>query len=62
VSELYWSIAKPYQPTSPVVERRVLGVTGAVWLDGDGDGKRTSAHEYARRLCDASKGRPVDLV
>jgi hypothetical protein len=33
-----------------VVERRVLGSTGAVWLDGDGDGKRTSAVEYARRL------------
>jgi hypothetical protein len=50
VSDLFWPIAKPYQPTSPVVVRRVLGATGAVWLDADGDGKRTSAFEYAQRL------------
>jgi hypothetical protein len=50
VTDLYWPIAKPYQPASPVVERRVLGSTGVVWLDADGDGKRTSAVEYARRL------------
>jgi hypothetical protein len=62
VTDLYWPIAKPYQPTSPVVERRVLGVTGAVWLDGDGDGKRTSAYEYARRLCDALGARTADVV
>jgi hypothetical protein len=60
VRELYWPIAKPYQPTSPRVERRVLGSTGAVWLDADGDGKRRSAWDYARRLervagADASK-------
>src|SRR5262249_60186316 len=45
-----WPIAKPYQPTSPKVERRVLGATGAVWIDGDGDGQWTSAREYAVRL------------
>jgi len=33
-----------------VVVRRVLGATGAVWLDADGDGKRTSARDYAERL------------
>ena len=37
VTEPYWPIAKPYQPTSPVAEPRVIGSTGAVWLDGDGD-------------------------
>ena len=50
VRELYWPIARPYQPTSPVVNSRVIGSTGAVWIDGDGDGKRTSAAEYAARL------------
>jgi hypothetical protein len=50
VTDLCWPIAKPYQPSTPVVERRVIGSTGAVWLDADGDGKRTSAAEYARRL------------
>jgi hypothetical protein len=62
VTDLYWAIAKPYQPTSPVVERRVLGVTGAVWLDGDGDGKKTSAYEYARRLGEASRWKAADVV
>jgi hypothetical protein len=46
----FWPIGKPYQPTSPVVRKRVIGVTGAVWLDGDGDGKRSSAHDYAKKI------------
>jgi hypothetical protein len=50
VRELYWPIARPYQPASSVVRRRVLGSTGAVWLDADGDGERTSAFLYAQRL------------
>src|SRR5262249_8881843 len=50
VSALYWPIARPYQPTSPHVKRRVIGSTGAVWIDADRDGKRTSAYEYAQRL------------
>jgi hypothetical protein len=50
VTGLYWPIAKPYRPASPLAERRVIGATGAVWLDGDGDGRRTSARGYAERL------------
>jgi len=50
VRELYWPIAKPYQPTSPSPQTWVIGSTGAVWLDGDGDGRRTSARGYAERL------------
>jgi len=53
VRDLYWPIAKPYQPSTPQVNRRVLGSTGAVWLDGDGDGKRTSARGYAEQLVQA---------
>jgi hypothetical protein len=56
VTDLYWPIAKPYQPTSPVAERRVIGATGAVWLDADGDGKRTSARGYAERLLREADG------
>jgi hypothetical protein len=62
VTSLYWPIAKPYQPTGPVVDRRVIGVTGAVWLDADGDGRRTSAYQYARRLVDAHGQRPAEVV
>jgi hypothetical protein len=48
IDGLYWPTAKPYQPTSPVWKSQVIGASGAVWLDGDGDGRRTSAHDYAR--------------
>jgi hypothetical protein len=51
---LYWPIARPYQPTSQFVNKRVSGSTGAVWLDADGDGKQTSAFEYALRLHNAA--------
>jgi hypothetical protein len=55
MEELFWPLSKPYQPASPVVKKRVIGVTGAVWIDADGDGKRTSAHDYARKvLADAN--------
>ena len=57
VAELYWPIARPYQPTSTDVNRQVIGATGAVWLDEDSDGKRTSAFEYAKRIVgDGSQG------
>lgn len=56
VSELYWPIGRPYQATSPVVNRRVMSVTGATWIDGDGDGKRSSAADYARRLWESAGG------
>jgi hypothetical protein len=52
----FWRTAKPYQPTSPRFESYVLGVSGAVWLDADGDGRRTTAREYADRLLAASAG------
>jgi hypothetical protein len=56
VDELFWPIGKSYQPTSPVVKKRVIGVTGAVWLDADGDGKHTSAHTYAKRIISDANG------
>jgi hypothetical protein len=62
VRELYWPIARPYQPTSSIVNPRVLGSTGAVWLDADGDGARTSAFTYARRLLREAKGEWPALV
>jgi hypothetical protein len=50
VEGLFWPIGKPYQPTSPVVRKRVIGVSGAVWLDGDSDGRRSSARHYAKKV------------
>ena len=57
----FWPIAKPYQPASPEVRARLLGASGAVWVDGDGDGRRTPAREYASRLAAASAD-PTALV
>jgi hypothetical protein len=54
VKALYWPIPKPYQPKSPDWTSYVLGGTGAVYVDADGDGKFTSAHEYATRLAHAA--------
>lgn len=47
---LYWPTAKPYQPTSPDFQPMTLGLSGAVWLDGDKDGRKTPAIDYARLL------------
>lgn len=52
----FWPIAKPFQPTSPDWTAKVIGSTGAVWIDGDGDGHFTSAYAYAKKLLEVSKG------
>ena len=56
IDRSYWKTAKPYQPTSPEWTARVLGMTGAVKLDADGDGKWSSARDYAEQLVGRSKG------
>jgi hypothetical protein len=58
----YWKTAKAYQPTSPDWTPRVLSCSGAVWLDADGDGRRTAAYDYAKRMHEAAKGDLVKLV
>lgn len=50
IDGLFWKTAKPYQPTSPDFHALVIGSSGAVWLDVDGDGRRTPAFDYAQRL------------
>lgn len=56
VRDLYWPIAKPYQQDSPLWNPQVLGITGAVWIDADGDGKRSSAADYAKQLIASAAG------
>jgi hypothetical protein len=62
VEGLYWKCAKPYQPSSPQWEGVVLGVSGAVWLDADGDSQPTPASEYARRLVNESQDKLPQLL
>ncbi|MEX2174006.1 MAG: CehA/McbA family metallohydrolase [Pirellulaceae bacterium] len=58
----HWTTAKPYQPTSPAWQPYTLGLSGAVWLDGDGDGRRSSARDYAERALTAAGGDLPKLV
>jgi hypothetical protein len=62
VDGLYWKTAKPYQPTSPEWRGSVLGVSGAVWLDGDANGRKTPAIDYARSAVAESGGDAAALV
>jgi hypothetical protein len=51
----FWPLEKPYQPTAPEWTPMVLGFSGAVWIDGDGDGERSTARDYARLIMEAKK-------
>ncbi len=57
----HWGVSKPYQSSSPRWTPRVIGATNPVRVDGDGDGKFSSAHDYALRLVDRTKG-PRQIV
>lgn len=46
----FWPIAKPYQPSSTRWQPYVLGLSGAVRIDGNGDGQFSSPREDAARL------------
>jgi hypothetical protein len=50
VTAPFWETPRPYQPSSKTFTPRVLGATNPVWVDGDGDGKFTSARAYAEQL------------
>jgi hypothetical protein len=50
VTAPYWRIPKPYQPASLEWTPYVIGATGAIWIDADGDGKFSSAYGYATRI------------
>ena len=51
-----WPMAQPYQPDSPDWKATNLSFTGAIRIDADGDGKFSSAYDYARELFDSSNG------
>jgi hypothetical protein len=55
----YWRTAKPYQPTSIEFTPYVLGVSGAVFVDADRNGRFESAFEYARRLVSGGEDAPA---
>lgn len=56
VTEPYWEIPRPYQPSSKSFVPRVIGSTNPVWLDANGDGKFEPASVIARRLIQQAGG------
>ncbi len=54
IDDAYWKMAKPYQPTTPEFRSQAIGCSGAIWIDGDADGQRSSARDYARRIIEQS--------
>ncbi len=47
ITKPFWETPRPYQPSSPEFNPRVLGATQAFWMDGDRDGRISSARDYA---------------
>ena len=56
ITSPHWKTALPYQPTSSDFEPTSIGCSGAVWLDVDGDGRRSSARDYAEFAVGSSGG------
>ncbi|MFN0077967.1 MAG: CehA/McbA family metallohydrolase [Prosthecobacter sp.] len=50
VTEPFWEIPRPYQPSSKIFTPRVIGSTNPIWIDADGDGKFQSAFAIAQAL------------
>jgi hypothetical protein len=61
VREPFWAVARPYQPSSPKWDPRVLGATNPIWIDADGDGQFTPARQYARQLLREHDNNPAAL-
>jgi hypothetical protein len=62
VTEPYWAIPKPYQPTSRAWTPRVIGATNPIWIDADGDGQYTSPRGYAAKLLAGLGPDPREIV
>jgi hypothetical protein len=62
IRELYWPIARPYQPNRAEWDPRVIGSTSPIRVDGDGDGRYSSPAEYARKAVEANAAEPKRLV
>ncbi len=61
VTAPYWETPRPYQPVSKVFTPRVIGSTNPIWIDGDSDGRFTSARGYAARVVENASRDPEKL-
>lgn len=58
----WWPISKPYQPASADWTPKIIGSTGAVWIDADKNRKRNSAYDYAKGVVDSSKDDMTKMI
>lgn len=56
ITEPFWEIPRPYQPSSKALNPRVIGSTNPVWIDANGDGRFQSAFTIAQDLIQKSAG------
>lgn len=56
VTNAYWSISRPYQPSSPEWNPAMIGITNPIWLDADGDGRFTPPRKTAESLVNTAGG------
>ena len=61
VTNAHWSIARPYQPSSPDWNPTMIGATNPIYLDGNGDGLYSSPRRFAQHLVDTHAS-PHDLI
>ena len=61
VTAPYWETPRPYQPASKIFTPRVIGSTNPIWIDGDRDGRFTSARGYAIRVLEGASRDPEKL-
>ena len=62
VTEPFWEIPRPYQPSSKAFVPRVISSTNPIWLDADGDGRFQSAFAYAQGLFKRLGSEPAKLL
>ncbi|GEP41781.1 CehA/McbA family metallohydrolase [Brevifollis gellanilyticus] len=61
ITEAFWEIPRPYQPTSKTLRPRVIGATNPVWLDVDGSGNFEAAFTIAQNLITQFRDDPIKL-
>lgn len=62
VRQPFWEERKPYQPTSKEWTPRVIGSSGVIRVDADGDGRFSSAYDYASRIIEQNSSDIAALV
>jgi hypothetical protein len=62
VTAPYWAIPLPYQPTDRIRQPKVIGANNPVWLDADGDGRFSSARDYAQAILQRTSGDPAKVA